>query len=113
MKGAPVIRTSIRFVLACTFVVAAAGTSFAQASGSDDDAVLRPAEPDFTLVSLPTALRLPQYRSAFRVTHRFSLPLNDTDAGDLWGELFGIDSAAVIGLELRFGIVKNGQIGVH
>jgi hypothetical protein len=106
-----VIRTSIRLALVCTLVLAAAPPTFAQ--GSDDDAVLKPAEPDFTLISLPTALRLPQYRSAFRVTHRFSLPLNDSDSGDIWGQLFGIDSAAVIGLEYRFGIIKNGQIGVH
>jgi hypothetical protein len=108
-----VIRTSIRLVLACSFVLLVSTAGFAQASASDDDAVLKPAEPDFTLISLPTALRLPLHRLAFRVTHRFSLPLNDTDEGDLWGQLFGIDSAAVVGLEVRFGIVKNGQIVVH
>jgi hypothetical protein len=77
-----------------------------------DDAVLRLAEPDFTLIGLPTNLRLPQFGSAFRVTHRFTRPLND-DFDDVAGDLFGIDSSAQIGLEYRFGIVRNGQIGIH
>jgi hypothetical protein len=82
--------------------------AFAQA---DDPAALKLAEPDFTLVGLPTSLRLPTFRSSFRVTHRFTRPLND-DFGDVFADFFGIDSGAVIGLEYRFGIIKNGQIGV-
>ena len=39
-------------------------------SETDDDTVINPAEPDFTIISLPTSLRLPEFRSAFRVTHR-------------------------------------------
>jgi uncharacterized beta barrel domain-containing protein DUF5777 len=78
---------------------------------NDDPAALKPAEPDFTLVGLPTSLRLPTFRSSFRVTHRFTRPLND-DFGDVFADFFGIDSGAVIGLEYRFGIVKNGQIGI-
>jgi hypothetical protein len=41
------------------------------AATADDDSAINPAEPDFTLISLPTSLRLPQFGSAFRVTHRF------------------------------------------
>jgi hypothetical protein len=78
-----------------------------------DDAVLTPAQPDFTLVALPTSLRLPQYRSAFRVTHRFTRALNDGTFGDLASDLFGIDTGAQIGLEYRFGIVPGGEIGIH
>ena len=77
-----------------------------------DDAVLRLAEPDFTLIGLPTSLRLPRFGSAFRVTHRFARPLND-DFGDVAGDLFGIDAGAQIGLEYRFGIFRNAQIGLH
>jgi hypothetical protein len=77
----------------------------------DDPAALKLAEPDFTLVGLPTSLRLPTFRSSFRVTHRFTRPLND-DFGEVFADFFGIDSGAVIGLEYRFGIVKNGQIGI-
>lgn len=78
-----------------------------------DDAELKPAEPDFTLVSLPTSLRMPKFKSAFRVTHRFTRPLGDGDFGDLAADMFGIDSGARIGLEYRFGLFPNGEIGVH
>lgn len=78
-----------------------------------DDEVLKPAEPDFTLVALPTALRVPKFKSSFRVTHRFTRPLNAGDFGDLAADFFGIDSGARIGLEYRFGIIPNGQIGIH
>jgi hypothetical protein len=78
----------------------------------NDDSAIHPAEPDFTIISLPTALRLPLFGSAFRVTHRFTRPLN-RDFGDVAGDLFGLDSGAQIGLEYRFGIVRNGQVGIH
>jgi hypothetical protein len=84
----------------------------ARAQATDDPGSLKLAEPDFTLVGLPTSLRLPKFGSAFRVTHRFTRPLND-DFGDVAGDLFGIDSGATIGLEYRFGIIPNGQIGIH
>lgn len=77
-----------------------------------DDSAIHPAEPDFTIISLPTALRLPLFGGAFRVTHRFTRPLNDA-FGDVAGDLFGLDSGAQIGLEYRFGIVRNGQVGIH
>ena len=79
----------------------------------EDDAVLKLAEPDFTLIALPTSLRLPKFKSAFRVTHRFTRPLGQGDFGDLAADLFGIDSGAQIGLEYRFGIVPGGEIGLH
>jgi hypothetical protein len=91
----------------CLLLLAPA-TALAQ---EDDPAALKLAEPDFTLVGLPTSLRLPTFRSSFRVTHRFTRPLND-DFGEVFADFFGIDSGAVIGLEYRFGIVKNGQIGI-
>ena len=90
----------------------AIGIPSAARAQEPDDAVLRLAEPDFTLIGLPTNLRLPQFGSAFQVTHRFTRPLND-NFGDVAGDLFGIDSGAQIGLEYRFGIVRNGQIGIH
>lgn len=82
------------------------------AATDDDDTTIKPAEPDFTLISLPTSLRLPRFKSAFRVTHRFARPLT-SDVGGLAGDLFGLDSGAQIGLEYRFGIVPNGEIGIH
>ena len=78
-----------------------------------DDAVLNRSQPDFTLINLPTGLRLPKWKSAFRVTHRFTRPLGDGSFGDLAGDAFGLDSGAVIGMEFRIGIVPGGQVGVH
>jgi hypothetical protein len=102
---------TVRSSLVLSVLLLAASASYAQ-DASDDEA-LKPAEPDFTLVGLPTALRLPKYKSAFRVTHRFRRPLGQGDFGDLVGDGFGIDAGAQIGLEYRFGIIPNGQIGIH
>jgi hypothetical protein len=95
-------------------LLAMAGTVSAQ--DAQDDEKLKPVEPDFNLSSLPTSLRLPVHKSSFRVTHRFTQSLNPPDGsdfGDVVSNLFGLDSGAVIALEYRFGIVKNGQIGIH
>lgn len=101
-------RSSFRLATALALSLACAPAAFAQ-----DDAELKLAEQDFSLVSLPTALRLPKFKSAFRVTHRFTRPLGEGDFGDLAGDLFGLDSGAQIGLEYRFGIIPSGQIGFH
>jgi uncharacterized beta barrel domain-containing protein DUF5777 len=80
----------------------------------EDDAVLKLAEPDFTIISLPTSLRLPKYKSAFRVTHRFTRPIScDSCSNSFWGDGFGTDGGAAIGLEYRVGIVPNGEIVLH
>jgi len=110
-----VTRSTLLWTLIATLglLLAAPAAARAQSAQSDDPGALKLAEPDFTLVTLPTALRLPTYGSAFRVTHRFLRPLGSGDFGDLVSDLFGIDSGAQIGLEYRFGIIKNGQIGLH
>jgi hypothetical protein len=96
------------------FLVGLGVPSNARAQQSDDDAaVFKPAQPDFTLVGLPTGLRLPKFKSAFRVTHRFTRALGDGDFGSLAEDFFGLDSGAQIGLEYRFGIIPNGQIGIN
>lgn len=69
-------------------------TTIAFAQNSTNDRVLKLAEPDFTLVVLPTSLRVPRHQSVFRVTHRFLETLGDAGASSL----FGIDSGAQIGL---------------
>jgi len=107
----------------CATLVSLALPAWANAQGTstsstvvvqheDDDTAINPAEPDFTLISLPTSLRLPRFGSAFRVTHRFARPL-DGAFGQLAGDLFGLDSGAQIGLEYRFGIVRNGEVVIH
>jgi hypothetical protein len=71
------------------------------------------AVPDFNLLTLPTNLRLPRNKMAFRVTHRFGRPLGDGDFGDLAADLFGLDSGAQIGLEFRYGLIRGGQVGIY
>jgi len=85
------------------------------AATADDDPDRDPnrSQPDFTLVNLPTTLRVPKYKSAFRVTHRFARPLGQGDFSDLAEDLFGLDSGAQIGLEYRFGIMRGTQIGIY
>ena len=80
---------------------------------SDPDRRLDPLQPDFNLAALPTTLRLPKNKMAFRVTHRFTRSLGSGDFGDLLNDFFGFDSAAQIGLELRYGLLPGTQIGVH
>ena len=79
----------------------------------DADRAVDPSQPDFTLVALPTTLRMPRFASSFRVTHRFTRPLGQGDFGDLLSDGFGIDNGAQIGLEYRFGIMSGTQIGFH
>jgi len=78
-----------------------------------DDYEIDPLDPDFTVINLPTTLRLPKHKLAFRVTHRFSRPLGRGDFGDLLGDLFGLDSGAQIGLGLRFGLASGTQLEVY
>jgi Membrane bound beta barrel domain (DUF5777) len=77
------------------------------------DRAVDPSEPDFTLIGLPTTLRMPRHGSAFRVTHRFTRSLSQGNFGDLLGDGFGTDGGAQIGLEYRFGIFSGTQLGVH
>src|SRR5688572_31049509 len=78
----------------------------------DPDRDPNPTQPDFTLVNLPTTLRVPRFKSAFRVTHRFGRPLGQGDFGSLLEDLFGLDSGALIGLEYRFGLMRGLQVGL-
>jgi Membrane bound beta barrel domain (DUF5777) len=99
------------FAMLLALIVFAPPAALAQ-TASDDPAALKLAEPDFSLVGLPTSLRLPKFGSSFRVTHRFTRPLND-NFGDVLDDFFGLDSGGQIGLEYRFGIIPNGQVGIH
>jgi hypothetical protein len=92
--------------------VLAAAPSAAQTVQISDRAV-DPSEPDFTIVGLPTTLRIPRFGSSFRVTHRFTRPLGQGTFSNLASDLFGLDAGAQIGLEYRFGIVSGTQVGVH
>ncbi len=91
----------------------AAAQAPAVPDAADPDARVDALQPDFNLAALPTTLRMPRHRIAFRVTHRFTRPLGQGDLGDLASDFFGFDSAAQIGLELRYGLARGTQIGVH
>src|SRR2546427_6633735 len=111
----PMIRLFVCLIAVVVVALASPAVASAQnPSPTPDDAVLKLAEPDFTLISLPTSLRLPKFKSAFRVTHRFTRPLScDACPNSLAGDAFGLDGGAVIGLEYRIGIVPNGEVGIH
>src|SRR5688500_7759317 len=51
------------------------------------------AEPDFTLGVLPTTLRLPKHKMAFRITHRFTYQINDNSVGEFFENFLGFDSS--------------------
>jgi hypothetical protein len=79
----------------------------------DDDAVLNPAEPDFVVVNLPTTLRLPRFKSNFRLTHRFAGNLRNGTLSQQASNLFGIDQGAIIGFEYRFAVAKHVQAAFY
>jgi hypothetical protein len=85
----------------------------AQADEPDADADLNLSQPDFTVIALPTTLRVPRFKGAFRVTHRFSRPLGQGDFGNLAEDLFGLDSSALVGLGYRFGLASGWQAGIY
>ncbi|MBI1876330.1 MAG: cupredoxin domain-containing protein [Acidobacteria bacterium] len=94
-------------------VQAASGGQAAAPAEIDEDERINLAQPDFTIVNLPTTLRLPNHKGAFRVTHRFSRPLGAGDFSDLVSDAFGFDSGSRIALELRFGLMRGTQAGVY
>jgi hypothetical protein len=106
-----------RFTLALTLTllptIGAAQTPSPAPARTDPDVRIDPLQPDFNLAALPTTLRMPKGKWAFRVTHRFTRPLGQGDFGDLASDLFGFDSGAQIGLELRYGLLPGTQIGIH
>jgi hypothetical protein len=85
----------------------------AAAQDPDPDREVSLAEPDFTLGALPTTLRLPARGFNFRLTHRFSRPIAIGTVGDFFADFFGMDGAARIGLELRYGVRPGTQVVVH
>jgi len=100
-------------LLAIPAAAAAQAPSPAAPEAADPDARVDALQPDFNLAALPTTLRMPLHRIAFRVTHRFTRPLGAGDFGDLASDFFGFDSGAQIGLELRYGLARGTQIGIH
>lgn len=92
---------------------AAQAPASAQTPADDPDLDPNNSQPDFYVATMPTNLRLPKGKLAFRLTHRFLRPLGDGDFGDLAARAFGFDSGAQIGADLKFGLFSGGSIGVY
>ena len=71
------------------------------------------AEPDFTLVNIPTTLRLPRHKGNFHLTHRFNGNFRQGSFGQQASELFGLDRGATIGFEYRFGIARHLEAAAY
>ena len=100
-------------VVAPQLALAQAAAAPPAAKDDDPDRDFNRSQPDFVVVNLPTTLRVPKFKSAFRVTHRFGRPLGQGSFGNLAEDLFGLDSGAQIGLEYRFGLMRGLQVGIH
>jgi hypothetical protein len=85
----------------------ASATSASEGDADDDDATIRPMEPDFSLINLPTTLPLPARGGNFHLTHRFNENLRQDSFGTQASNLFGLDSGATIDLEFRYGVMKH------
>ena len=83
------------------------------AAAEDDAAVLSPAEPDFVVVNLPTAMRLPRFKGNFRLTHRFAGNLRRGSFSQQASTLFGIDQGATIGFEYRMAVARDVQAAFY
>jgi len=100
-------------VLAPQLALAQAAPAAPATKDDDPDRDFNRSQPDFVVINLPTTLRVPKFKSAFRVTHRFGRPLGQGSFGSLAEDLFGLDSGAQIGLEYRFGLMRGLQVGIH
>src|SRR5688572_29950000 len=107
---------ALRSIAAAALLVVMTSAAAAQTpapAADPDDAEPVLAEPDFRVLNLPSALRLPRFASSFQLTHRFNGNLRQgTFAGNA-GNLFGLDQGAVVGFEYRFGIARHLQAAVY
>jgi hypothetical protein len=99
--------------LLLVLMVTAAFALPANAQDDDPDRDPNDSQPDFYVATLNTNLRLPKGKFNFRLTHRFTTPLGQGDVGDLAGRLFGLDGGALIGLDLKYGLLPGFDIGIY
>jgi hypothetical protein len=109
----PFVPVFLLYVLAQMALPKAVWGQTPPAAAQDDDATLQPVEPDFTLINLPTTLRLPLHKSNFHLTHRFQGNLRDGSFGHQLSNLFGLDNGAAIGFEYRFAVMKHVQAAAY
>lgn len=110
--------SALRLAVLAVFVAASFPRSAAAADtdanpNANADTGIDAAEPDVSVIALPTTLSLPSGGFMFRVTHRFTRPLGEGSFGDLAQDFFGFDSSASVGMELRFGVRRGLQAGIY
>ena len=113
--GSAVIPHHYRSVFIALLVAVLCGvstTAFAQAT-DDDDAKLRPLEPDFRVINIPTTLPLPLHAGDFELTHRFAGNWRGRDFSDLAADFFGLDEGATINFGYRFGLFKHTEVAAN
>src|SRR4030095_13680884 len=64
-------------------------------------------------LTLPPTLRLPRFKSNFRITHRFAGNLRNGSFSQQASSLFGIDQGAIIGFEYRFPVATHVQAAFY
>ena len=101
------------WAVALFFTWTAAAAAQQAPAADEDDAAPVAAEPDFRVINLPSALRLPRHASNFQLTHRFNGNLGRGSLGGNAGNLFGLDQGAAVGFEYRFGIARHLQAAVY
>ena len=116
---------SVHFMIALLIVAAVALPAAAQEASAPAASATPPAvqddpdrdpndsQPDFYVATINTNLRLPKGKWNFRLTHRFTTPLGQGDFGDLAGRLFGLDGGALVGLDLKYGLLPGFDIGIY
>jgi hypothetical protein len=116
---------SVHFMITLLIVAAVALPAAAQEASAPAASATPPAvqddpdrdpndsQPDFYVATINTNLRLPKGKWNFRLTHRFTTPLGQGDFGDLAGRLFGLDGGALVGLDLKYGLLPGFDIGIY
>lgn len=89
------------------------GSASTAAQADDPDRDPNDAQPDFFVSTIPTTLRMPRHKMAFRLTHRFARALGQGDAGELLENFFGFDSGAQMGFGLSYGLIRGGQLSFY
>ena len=112
-----------RVLFALLIVAAVAMPAAAQSSSAppptppaqDDDPDRDPndSQPDFYVATLNTNLPMPKGKFNFRLTHRFTTTLGQGDFSDLLERFFGLDGGAIIGLDLKYGLFRNFNVGIY
>ncbi len=83
------------------------------AQDDDPDRDPNDSQPDFYVATLNTNLPMPKCKFNFRLTHRFTTTLGQGDLSDLFERFFGLDGGAIIGLDLKYGLFRNFNVGVY